>query len=181
MNEAGLAVGMMAVPYAHASKDRQQITLGSIHVIRLLLDRAGSVDEALSLLRECNVDFDGGPPLHYLISDARGSSAVVEFVGGEISVLRNTEPWQVATNFVLTGHEPQAARTLCRRYDTAYGTLQGAAGHLAQQEALALLEDVSQQNTVWSVVYNLASGEITVAMGRNYDTIHHFKLEMEDG
>jgi hypothetical protein len=43
-----------------------------------------------------------------------------------------------------------------------------------------LLEDVSQSLTVWSVVYSMSSGDISVAMGRDYDQVHQFTLEMVD-
>ena len=89
MNERGLAVGMMAVPSARAGSDSRRVTVDSLAAIRLLLDKAQSVDEALSLLGAYNIDWGSGPPLHYLIADARGSSAVVEFVDGEMKVLRN--------------------------------------------------------------------------------------------
>jgi penicillin V acylase-like amidase (Ntn superfamily) len=77
---AGLAVGMMAVDEADSGADPAKATLGELEVIRLLLDRAANVGEALDLLESVNIDFSGGPPLHYFIADASGKSAVVEFV-----------------------------------------------------------------------------------------------------
>jgi hypothetical protein len=40
-----------------------------------------------------------------------------------------------------------------------------------------LLKDVSQESTVWSVVYNLDSGEILVALGRDTSAVHVFNLK----
>ncbi len=38
MNEMGVAVGMMAVPFADGGHDPQKVTIGSLHAIRLVLD-----------------------------------------------------------------------------------------------------------------------------------------------
>jgi hypothetical protein len=179
MNEAGLAVGMMAVPHAESSDDPDKVTIDSLHAIRLLLDNAATVDEAISLLREYNIDWGGGPPLHYLVADSAGDSAVIEFVGGEVSVIPREEPWQVSTNFILTGVGSEKATSLCQRYARASGTLREREGDLSQQEAMALLQDVSQPITMWSAVYNMTTGDISVAMGRDYQEIHEFNLRMK--
>ncbi len=178
MNEAGLAVGMMAVPHAQAGDDPRRVTIGSLHAIRLLLDNAASVDEAISLLQAYNLDWEGGPPLHYLVADSFGDSAVIEFLGGAMSVVRNEESWQVSTNFILTDRAPGEATSLCPRYASASKALQEAEGDLSDAEAMSLLEEVSQQITMWSVVYNMATGDISVAVGREYDRVHEFDLQM---
>ena len=180
MNERGLAIGMMAVPDAQAGNDARKVTIDSLAAIRLLLDKAQSVDEALSLLRAYNIDWGSGPPLHYLIADSSGNSAVVEFIDGEMKVLRNQQPWQVSTNFILSGHTPQSAVLQCDRYATASRTLKQTQGRLSQEEALTLLQDVSQPSTTWSIVYDMQTGQIAVAMGRDYTQVHYFRLAMKD-
>lgn len=179
MNEAGLAVGMMAVPRAEPSDDPNKVTIGSLHAIRLLLDEAATVNEAVSLLQEYNIDWQGGPPLHYLVADSTGDSAVIEFVDGEVSVVPRKGLWQVSTNFTLTGVGAEKAISLCQRYARVSDTLHQQEGNLSQQEAMALLQDVSQPITMWSAVYNMTTGDISVAMGRNYQEIHKFNLRMK--
>jgi hypothetical protein len=180
LNEAGLAVGMMAVPNANAGTDPHKVTIDSLAAIRLLLDHAGSADEAISLLGGYNINWGGGPPLHYLVADLSGDSAVIEFVGGVMKVLRSEEPWQVSTNFVISGEDPGQARSLCWRYARASERLEWAAGRISRQEAMELLEDVSQDLTMWSVVYDMTDGDVSVAMGRDYDQIHEFALSMQN-
>jgi hypothetical protein len=43
-----------------------------------------------------------------------------------------------------------------------------------------LLEKVKQGSTVWSIVYSLDEGRVRVAMGRDYNQVHRFELEMND-
>jgi hypothetical protein len=174
LNEHGLSVGLMAVPEAESPYDSGKQTIGGLDIIRVLLDCAKDVDEAIPLFGDYNIDFTGGPPLHYFVMDASRSSAVIEFIDGNISVLRNDEPWQVSTNFNLTGMSYEQRRAACYRYRTAYDALAEKKGFISTQDAVAILDDVSQTDTIWSVVYNAGSGDICVAMGRKYDELHEF-------
>jgi hypothetical protein len=45
---------------------------------------------------------------------------------------------------------------------------------------MALLGEVSQESTQWSVVYDFATGDIHVAMGRDYEHVHVFNLPRSD-
>ncbi len=255
MNECGVAVGIMAVPAAETPRDPARVTIGSLHAVRLVLDQAGDVEQAISLLGQYNLEWGGGPPLHYLLSD-RGASAVVEFVRGKMRVLRNTDldertstnsveahttrrqdgtksragldettstnsveahttrrqdgtrsragldettstnsveahttrrqdgtksragRWQVATNFLLSEVGAASPDDLCPRYREANATLTRTAGQLSSDEAMALLGRVSQDNTQWSALYDLRSGDVKVAMGRAYGRVHEFGLGM---
>jgi hypothetical protein len=179
MNEKGVALGIMALPAANGIHDPALRTLDDLEIVRLVLDYAASVDQAIELLSQYNVRFEG-VPLHYLIADASGNSAVVEYVAGEMRVLRNAQPWQVATNFIISEEQPQGARSSCRRYNHAYQTLEDQNGSLTGSQAVDLLEQVSQSGdypTIWSMVYNLTSGEIRVVTDRNYQQIYTFQLK----
>jgi penicillin V acylase-like amidase (Ntn superfamily) len=176
MNEKGLAVGMMALSSAQAPHDPQKQTINSVMIIRLMLDHAKNVEEAIALFEKFNIDFSGGPPLHYFITDRSGRSVVVELVDQNISVLRNTNPWHLATNFILTGLSPETALTSCWRYKKAWQTLENQASKFSQSSALSLLKGVSQRNTIWSVVYDTSSLDLWVVMGKKYDRVHQYNL-----
>ena len=180
MNEMGVAVGMMAVPSGNGQRDPTLRTLEDLEVIRLVLDYAASLDQALELLEDYNVRFNPEVPLHYLIADASGASAVVEYMGGELRVMRTDQPWHVATNFIISEEEPHGAASSCWRYNKAYQTLEDAQGSLSSPQALLLLEGVAQNGsfpTIWSVLYNLTTGEVSLVMDRNYAQVFTFHLK----
>lgn len=179
MNVRGLVVGMMAVPHAEGGTDPGRVTLGTLEVIRLLLDHAANVDEALRLLEDYNVSFAGGPPVHYMLADRSGNSAVVEYLNGETVVLRREGPFQVSTNFLLHEEPRQGLDAPCKRYKAAYGALSEADGVVDVEGALGILRDVSQKSTVWSVVYSQHSGAVRLVMGRQWDSAHAWTLAME--
>jgi hypothetical protein len=181
MNDRGLAVGMMAVPSGEPGRDPAKVTLDSVAVIRLMLDRAATVDEAVALLGSVNVDWGSGPPLHYLVADASGRSAVVEFANGQMIVLPRQAPWQAATNFTLAGRDAAESRSLCYRYAAVSNALGPRQGILSAGEAMQLLSAVSQPSTRWSVVYNQDTGDISVVAGRRYDRVHDLALRRRLG
>ncbi len=175
MNEKGVTVGMMAIPAAQAPYDPRKISLGELEAIRLVLDFASSTDEAIALLGKYNIPMED-PPIHYLIADPSGRSAVVEFINGTMSVLRNGEPWHVSTNFIITG-SGAPANSSCWRYNTAYSELRAASGAITSDGALDLLRKVSQPSTIWSIVYELGTGTAHVATDRWYDSALQFVLK----
>ena len=177
MNEQGLAVGMMALSAADPPKNPQKQTVGSLLIIRLMLDHARNVEEAIALFNKVNIDFQGGPPLHYFITDRSGRSVVVEFVGKKLSVLPNTQPWQVATNFTITGLTSENSRASCWRYNKVWETLEEQNTLPSPTGALSLLKAVSQRNTIWSVVYDTSSLNFLIVVGKKYEKVHEFNLE----
>jgi choloylglycine hydrolase len=177
MNEYGLAVGMMAVSRAEPHYDPDRPTISSLEAIRLMLDFAKDVEEAVTLLGQYNIDFIGGPPLHYLIADSLGNSVVVEFINGEMILLEREDPWQVSTNFLISIEEPVESTSSCWRYNTAFDALQESQGNITADEGMAILETVAQSNTIWSILYNQSTGEISLSVGRDFQDPHSFTLE----
>jgi Linear amide C-N hydrolases, choloylglycine hydrolase family len=175
MNEYGLTIGMAAVDEGAAVRRPGAPTVGSLAVIRLALDKTRTVDEAVALLSSYEIDFSGGPPLHYLIADATGASAVVEFVAGRVEVVRGTGRWQLMTNFHLS-----TASALTRQADWRWRTgsarLDQAGGRLDPAGALSLLHEVRQGHTQWSVAYDVRAGTAAIVTSQKYDRVHHASL-----
>jgi hypothetical protein len=174
MNEHGLVVGMAAVPPGDMQLNPQKKTVGSLEAIREMLDRAKDVGEAVAILRKYNVEMEGGPPIHYLVADRSGNAALVEFYQGQMIVIPNRVPWHQATNFLVasTGEKPEG---WCWRYDVINKRLSEGQGRLSSQEALDLLEQVSQDNTQWSNVYNLTTMHISVVINKQYHKVYEFE------
>ena len=177
MNDQGVAIGMMAVPGAQPPKDQSKVTISSLYVIRLVLDYAANVQEAISLIRKYNIDFTGGPPLHYFITDSSRNSVIVEFLNNDIKIIKNTEFWQVSTNFNITGLTNETAKSSCWRYKLTWNSLENSNGIFTEEEALDLLSSVSQSNTIWSIVYNVSASNINVVMGKKFNQKHVFNFD----
>jgi hypothetical protein len=170
MNAEGLAIGLAAVPDAQAATVPDRPTVDGVRIIRLVLDQAATVDEAVAIFERHNIDFSDGPPLHYLVADATGKSVVIEFVDGEVTA----QPARTAVNFTLAGSD-ESTRQSDDRYRTASAGLPGATDWRA---AMDLLGRVVQGHTQWSVVYGLTTGEVHVATDKKFDRVHEFDLAM---
>ncbi len=174
MNEKGVAVGMNALPEGRGPYDANKVTIGELQVIRLVLDYAASTREAITLIRQYNVRMEV-PPIHYLIADSSGHSAIIEFVDGQMNVMENETPWQVTTNFIISDwFNPLEAP--CWRYKSACTTLESTGGILSESGALNLLEGTSVPSTRWSALFNLKTGQVQMVMGRAYQKSHSFTL-----
>jgi hypothetical protein len=173
MNEHGLAVGMAAVDPGNMQPDPAKDTIDSLGIIRKVLDHARDVPEALEIFRQYNIDFQGGPPLHYLVADANGEAVLVEFYRGEMHVFENDQPWHSATNFLRASVDDPKGR--CWRYDKINERFNQTQGLLDATAAMDLLSEVAQDSTQWSVVYQMGLGEVSVAMGKEYANVHTFR------
>lgn len=177
MNEKGSIIGMAAVPPRHVKPDPGKTTIGQLMVIRKILDTCSSVNEALNVFRAHNIDMQHGLPLHYLIADLLGGSALVEFYDGKMVIIRNDKPWHSATNFLIAS-VGQSAVGKCKRYDKINQGLNEVKGDLTMQHAMDLLADVSARHTQWSIVYGMNTGDIKVSMGRNYKNLYRFHFDI---
>jgi hypothetical protein len=178
MNEYGLSVGMAAVPEEYlddASYDPSKPMIGSIGIIRQILDHARDVDEAVELFERYNIDFRGGPPIHYLIADPGGKAVLIEFYQGEMIQLPNEASWHLATNHLRCIAEGDGG---CPRYHTISERLTSVNGQLDPQAAMQLLSDVKQGMTQWSVIYDMTSGDISVVIAGDYETTFSFQLDI---
>lgn len=158
MNEKGLMVADLMAgdrEETHQRTDRPDLTTTT--AIRLLLDRAADVDEAVALLAKYDMNSSIGSAHHFSIADAGGKSVVVEYINGEMRVKETA----VVTNHYLCEGEKQGIGSAQShvRYDTLCAW-QGSAG---TSEVKSLLEAVAQKNypqgdgsyekTMWSIVY----------------------------
>ncbi len=194
MNEMGLAISTMADPSGEWKLDPNKETMGPSEARRFVLDHAKDVEEAVALLSQYNVSYKGTSVSHLLLADRSGHSALIEWVGGEMKIMRNEQPWQASTNFRVYGAEEQIAADIARyqakqelvgdslannrwRYVTAWETLRTANGLLTPEDAMNVLSAVSVENhTQYSIVYDLTTGDVQIVTERNYDHVYHYQL-----
>ena len=166
VNEAGLCVADLQVNEGGMpDPDTEKPDLTVTTAIRLLLDKAATVEEAVELLRQYDVHPSGGVSHHLAISDAAGATVAVEFTeDGEEGV--TVIPAVAVTNFNLANGDTAAggesAQTRYKRLQEIYLEKNGV---LTRDELLDALSEVSQTEgtwtTQWSMAYNQASPHVT--------------------
>lgn len=186
MNEKGVAIALLAVPEAEPPYDSNKITLNTTTAIRLVLDHASTVEEAVELLRNYNIYFSGDIECHYLIADASGRSVIVEFYDGELQIVEAETDYQIATNFIAyNGLNIGEGFTEFERYDMVEKELSDNNGILNENDVISLLSKVGVQDgevdkLQWSVIYNLTTGDVRLFIHRDTNNITAEKLEMSN-
>ena len=78
MNEAGLAVSVNLIEDSdNIEQDTDKPDITTTTAIRLLLDKAANVDEALDLLRQYDLHSSMGMMIHFALADSAGRSVAV--------------------------------------------------------------------------------------------------------
>jgi len=183
MNEKGLAIALLAVPEADIVNDENKITLNTTTLIRLVLDKAASVDEAVSLMHNYNVYFSGGIECHFLIADAFGKSVLVEYYDGDLQIVETDKEYQIASNFIAyNGVNIGEGFTEFERYEQVENEIQFRNKSISEKEAIDLLIDVGVyedeiDKLQWSVVYNLTKRNGTIFANRNKGNLISFEIK----
>lgn len=159
MNEKGLCVAVLMIEDRPGfQQDSEKPDLTTTTAVRLLLDKAADVEEALALLEQYDLHASAGMMVHFAIADAGGRSVAVEYINNEMSVVKTP----VVTNFYLTPGEKYGIGTeeSHRRYEILTETL---AGHptMSMEEVRDAMDSVSKHNfdsvfasTEWSIVFD---------------------------
>ena len=139
MNERGLAVAMAQVPGARSPAGER--AAGSLGVMRLVLDEAATVEEAVAIFRRTRSTSPAGRRCTTWSPTRAGTARWSSTSTGGWRSSRAGAPFQAMTNFVLTGGAPTTA--IC----TAMGTLRRNGGRLTPGTTLALLARTAQPHT----------------------------------
>ncbi len=202
MNEKGLCTSIMALPNMPAQQESGKHKVGTTILMRLWLDRCSTVDEALELLAQYDVRHDvaAGSGYHYMVADALGNCAVVEFDkddGWKTMVVRKPEGdcCMHVTNHLLDPKyysevpDQSVGNTHSRswwRYETAGEYLASHEGMLTPEQAAECLALVHWKDLVWdngmvedtqySCVYDQQELTLTIRNWNEYEKPEKFRL-----
>ena len=203
MNEKGLCTSVMALPKQPAQQESGKHKVGTTILMRLWLDRCATVAEALALLETIDVrhDVTVGSGYHYMVADAAGDCAVVEFDkddGWKTMIVRKdpAKNSMLVTNHLLSEKyyttEPDTAvgnphSKSWWRYETAAAYLDDHDGTLTLEQAQVCLAQVHWKDLVWengtvedtqySNVYDQQELVLRLRNWNDYDTTCTFTLE----
>lgn len=151
MNDRGLCISVNLLPDGmelRQTTGKPALTITT--AIRLLLDKAATVEEALELLRSYDLSTTTGLTIHYLIADASGRSVCVEYIHNVMSVVDTP----VMTNHYLTPgpYFGQARNNSIERYERLMEYLANYPVHTSET-VLGAMASVFH-GTQWTVVCN---------------------------
>lgn len=181
MNEKGLAVSVnMIQDGENINQDTEKKDITTTTAVRLLLNQAANVEEAVALLEEYDMHASMNMMVHFAIADAEGNSVVVEYIDNQMIVTDT----QVVTNFYLTEGEKYGIGT--SQSHERYEILEKAIAEHETMEAADVrdsLDSVSKDNfqdtatTEWSIVMDLTKKEATYYHREDYTKGYTISLE----
>ncbi len=198
INEDGFAIGVLALNENQTNQETGKPKIGTTVAIRLLLDSASTVKDAIDILSRYDMDMrgNGRSNYHYFMADAKGYYAIVEYtypkgdtIPRVMEVLWKNDTLRCVTNFYVSptmvgttdGWGSKHGRD---RYDTLRTNLLLNKYALTENDAMNLLKKVSQppteeltSQTQWSSLYNLTEKTLKLSILREYGKEYNFSVE----
>lgn len=166
MNEKGLVVELAWLDVTEYPAPDGRSELGVLEWVQYQLDTAATVGDVIK--SDAQVRIAGIPPLHYLVSDASGAAATIEFLDGRlaahtgsslpIAVLANASYadsltyWRRKGESSLPGGSGSESRFA--RAATQVKEMTAAPVALPAERAFIILANVAQRSTRWTIVYD---------------------------
>ena len=187
MNEKGFTIAVNMIKDSSVSAHQTapgKTPINFTSAIRLLLNRAATVDEAIALLGNYSMSIPGGGQLfHFAMADRTGKSVVVEYINGQMYVTDTP----AVTNFYLMPNDVSGTNKYgigtnqsMERYQTLLTKLEAAENEKGEaildaegvREALSSVAksnfNVPGSSTEWSIIFNLATCEVTYYRRENW-------------
>lgn len=175
MNEKGLVVEIMWLEGTQYPKSDHRPAVNVLQWVQYQLDCWETVEEVIASDKLLRISAKGTAPLHYLVADARGNVATIEFLNGKMVVHQGKSlPFPVLTNNTYEESIQQTKETTTNhafadnsieRFAKACAMVQ----QFQQKEmnlpatdyAFSILNKVSQGNFIkWSIVYDITNKKI---------------------
>ncbi|MCD7733272.1 MAG: linear amide C-N hydrolase [Oscillospiraceae bacterium] len=175
MNEMGLCVSVMQLDTDCTEQDNGLDDITTTTAIRLLLDKAATVDEAVELLSQYDMHSSANSCYHFEIADANGDVVVIEYVDGELVTVDSN----YCTNFMLTEGDWDFGGGY-ERYNTLAETYEEAGGIMSAEELTELMSEVAQtenSKTQWTCIYDITNLTVTVYYQTDYENAYVFSFE----
>ncbi len=170
MNEKGLVVEVMWLPESVFAKKDKRAVLQDLQWIQYQLDNCSTIEEVIatdSFIRMSATSV----PVHFLIADAQGKAATIEFLNGKmVTHASNKLSMPVLTNStyessVTSYTKNKANNNSLERFSTACSMINTYKTSKVKKPVIdysfEILKKVAQENsTKWSIVYDIKNKKI---------------------
>ena len=212
INDAGVSCGIYMTYQGKGDdaigtdQNTDKPDLTSTTMLRMVLDYADSVDEAVEMIQKYDLHDSAGTSYHYMIADSTGKSAILEWIGdkdatdsdgskrelvityNDTDTAMNTPDYQCVTNFIVEPgyYDDEKDMKGLDRYKRIHSRLKEAGGVLEDEEAaMDILAEVGRRNwkngcTVHSAVYNLTDKSVLWVGNEHFgEEAYTFKYSLE--
>lgn len=175
INRHGVAVSIMSVKNARPPENPEKPDIINSTLMRLILDYARNVDEAIDLIREFNVHFVAAPQ-HVMIGDSSGKFRIIEYIDGKLCITAAKEPWQICTNHIVWNKSETENDDSCWRYRIGSGKAEILGGEIDDSDLHNITRSMSVSGTMWTSLYNLTTLDACIIYRSALDSEYHDKI-----
>jgi choloylglycine hydrolase len=195
MNEAGLVISSMQLASGEYPERDERPGMSDGQAVQYMLDSCSSVAEALEVIKRVRVHEEESPPSHYLLADAGGDCAAIEYVDGDLLIhagddlpvramanmpySRSAEAYERGgtrwwwSNPGQSAERVAAAENRCRSFDAASDT------SAVNYAFGTLVYYVAAPHTRWNIVYDIAARKLFFRSDQS-PTYKHISLDAFD-
>jgi choloylglycine hydrolase len=173
MNEKGLVIELMWLNETHYPDADSRAPLNELQWIQFQLDNCNTIEEVIATDKQVRINRAGAAPLHYLIADASGKAATIEFIDGKMVVHRGKSlTYPVLTNTIYddalqetNSKKDRYDNNSVERFATACNMIQQFKTTNSTQDpvdySFTILDKISQKGyTKWSIVYDITNRRV---------------------
>jgi len=171
MNEKGLVVELMWLDGTTYPQPDERPSVGVLQWIQYQLDNHSTIEEVIASDKLIRIT-SNGTPLHYLVADANGHAASIEFLDGIMQVHKDNDlPMPVLTNDTYASSIASLSNDTTRqnnsldRFSTVCNMIQRykeeASDRSLVDQSFDILDKVAQGDyTKWSIVYDISNKQV---------------------
>ncbi|MDY4587444.1 MAG: carcinine hydrolase/isopenicillin-N N-acyltransferase family protein [Oscillospiraceae bacterium] len=175
MNAHGLALVTFTASGTEIGSYGSKIPLCYYSLYRAIIDRCKTVDEALGFLERYTMAPQDNIS-HFQLADAGGNSVIIEYVKGEMKIVRSEKPYQICSNFLIYDN-PEMEGFGKDRYIAYQNYLDAHGGIVDEETAFRLLhENHIPGDENYSVVFNLTKKTAAVQFAPEFAVTHKYQL-----
>jgi penicillin V acylase-like amidase (Ntn superfamily) len=178
MNEKGLVVELMWLDETTYPPADSRPAIGVLQWIQYQLDNCSTIEQVIETDKKLRISPTGTTPLHYLVADANGHAATVEFLNGEMVVHKESS---LSLPALTNSTYDESVRSYKNSSTKGNNSLErfGKACKMVQQlsnsnnkkpiidYAFDILGEVAQGDfTKWSIVYDITNKTIQFKTNR---------------
>ncbi|TCO08913.1 linear amide C-N hydrolase [Natronoflexus pectinivorans] len=183
INEAGLVIEQMWHQEAKYPEPDQRKALTELQWIQYHLDNSATVQDVSNSDKSLRISTTSIATLHFLVADASGDLATIEFLDGNMVVYRGADlkhpvlsncSYDVSINYIASTNQNQKhtpwVENSSGRFKTAAEMIDGKNPNKKDKTAFAfkVLDAVSQgESTRWSIVYDITNFKIHLKTHEN--------------
>ncbi len=192
INEKGVSIATLTLSSEPTVRNTGKAKLATPLLVRLVLDKAASTDEALELIKQYDILSVNGRDYHFIINDASGNSVAVEWDCESETREPVVTPTRAITNFFVMHIDKVQPKTDNgmygkgkERYQAILNVLDDNKEKITREVAWNAIRSAVQEpnpedvtsNTQWSVLYDNTNCTAEIVIRRHWGDVHNFAMK----